>query len=207
MQAASTRNIALRKRRQFLLFAVLFYLLFALVALGWSRIRGPGEILSFNSQRPYPLLETGIIAAAFLLNLFFDLFAHRLLPSARSLFESLGEALGKIGVAEAALLAASSAAGEELLFRGVIQPKLGLIAASLLFALSHFPVRKELILWPFYALTMGLVLGALRQLGGDIWSAVLLHFLVNFFGLLYISRRFSRRGAARPEQKPPPRYR
>ncbi|MFO7849517.1 MAG: CPBP family intramembrane glutamic endopeptidase, partial [Spirochaetia bacterium] len=126
--------------------------------------------------------------AALIANILFDIYAPRILPSARRMFRAMEDALGGIGYCGAAILAASSALGEEMFFRGAVQPSLGILAASLLFALSHFPIRKELLLWPFYALIMGLILGTLRNLGGDIWSAVLLHFLVNFFGLVFIGK-------------------
>ncbi|MFP4180097.1 MAG: CPBP family intramembrane glutamic endopeptidase [Spirochaetaceae bacterium] len=173
----------------FMLFAVLFYLLFGGAALLWGNIADSLNVLYFNADRPNLAAELLILTAALFGNILFDLYAPRILPSARRMFRAMGEALGEIGYCRAAVLAASSALGEEMFFRGAVQPSLGLVAASILFALSHFPIRKELLLWPFYALLMGVVLGTLRNLGGDIWSAVLLHFLVNFFGLVYIGKR------------------
>ena len=178
------------RRTRFILLASLFYIGFGIAAILWRLIAGASSPLAFNPHRSHFAAEATLLSAALVLNILFDLYAHRLFPSARALFRSLGSAVGRIGVADAALLAAASALGEELLFRGAVQPSLGLPAATLLFALSHFPLRRELILWPIYALAIGLVLGYLRILGGDIWSAVLLHFSVNFFGLLHLSRLF-----------------
>ena len=148
--------------------------------------------LSFNLARTAGEtgIEIAIFLAALLLCILFDLYAGRLLPSARRLYRSLAAAIGILRFREAFLLAAASALGEEFLFRGVLQAILGLPAATLLFALSHFPLRRELLLWPFYALFVGLFLAALRVVGGDLWSAVLLHFSVNLFGLLYLGRRY-----------------
>ncbi|MFO7849555.1 MAG: CPBP family intramembrane glutamic endopeptidase [Spirochaetia bacterium] len=184
-----------KRARHFLLFAVLFYLLFAAAALLWAGIADSVHVLTFNADRPRPAGEVLILSAALFANILFDLYAPRILPSARRMFHAMGEALGEIGYPQAAVLAAASALGEEMLFRGAVQPTFGLPLASLLFALSHFPISRELLLWPIYALLMGLVLGTLRILGGDIWSAVLLHFLVNFFGLIRIGK-ITARGTA-----------
>lgn len=191
------------RRSRFILLASLFYLGFGIVAILWRLIAGASSPLTFNPHRPHLAAEAGIFTAALALNILFDLYAHRLFPSARALFRSLGSAVGRIDVRDAVLLAGASALGEELLFRGTVQPSLGLPAAAILFALSHFPVRRELILWPFYALAIGLVLGYLRILGGDIWSAVLLHFSVNFFGLLHLSRLYGSPEESGPQESGP----
>ncbi len=176
-------------RRKLLSAALPFYAVFFGAALLWARIAGLGPI--------WALRETGIrgggelllLLSVFLLNIIFDLYGPRLIPATRPFFRTVGEIFRGIGPQEAFVLAAASALGEEFLFRGAAQASFGLLPASILFALSHFPVRRELLLWPFYAFLMGLALGALKILGGDIWSAVLLHFLVNFFALTYIGGR------------------
>ena len=185
-------------RKSFLVTALVFYLVFAAGGLLWTHLAGIEGVLGIRLDREHFGLELLIIAATLLLNVLFDVYLPRVLPPVRRLFHTLAEALGGIGYGEAVLLAAVSALGEELLFRGAVQPSLGIAAASVLFALSHFPVRKELIVWPFYALAMGLILGSLRILGGDIWTAVLLHFSVNAFGLVYL---VSRRKAGRREHR------
>ena len=55
--------------------------------------------------------------------------------------------------------------GEEWLFRGVLQPLVGLVAASVLFGLAHVGGRTML---PFgvWASVMGLVLGGLAIVTG-----------------------------------------
>lgn len=98
--------------------------------------------------------------------------------------------LGPLHRRETVLLAIISSVGEELAFRGVLQPKLGLWLTSLLFGLIHFPVKSALIPWTFFALFMGLVLGFLYQESGSLWPPVLLHFLVNEQNMAYMTRRF-----------------
>ncbi len=186
------------RQRKLIFTAFPFYAAFFGAALLWARIAGlePLWALRKGGIRGGPAARIGIggwelfiLLFVLLLNIIFDLYGPRLIPSTRPFFRTLGEIFQGIGLPEAFVLAAVSAIGEEFLFRGAVQAGFGLIPASILFALSHFPVRRELLLWPFYAFLMGLALGALKILGGDIWSAVLLHFLVNFFALSCIGRR------------------
>lgn len=174
--------------------ASIFYLFFALVAFIWIRVVDAGEVLVLQLSRPYLHYEIGIIGVTFLLNALFLIYGPRRLPAVKRLFTTLSRGLGPLKAVEAAALAFVSAFGEELLFRGAIQESFGIVVATLLFALSHFPVRKEMIVWPFYALAMGTLLGLLRMLGGDIWTAILLHFLVNLFGLLHIAKSIASDG-------------
>jgi membrane protease YdiL (CAAX protease family) len=81
------------------------------------------------------------------------------------------------------LLSLLSAGGEEVLFRGVLQPRIGLLLATLLFAALHFPVRRALLPWTGFAFVLGLALGGLTEAAASLWPAIVLHFLVNYFNL------------------------
>jgi hypothetical protein len=91
--------------------------------------------------------------------------------------------LGALDSRRILLLALLSAGGEEVLFRGVLQPRLGLWAATSLFAALHVPLRRSLVPWTAFAFAIGAVLGLLTEWAGSLWPAVLLHFLVNYFNL------------------------
>lgn len=168
--------------------AAVFYGILMAAAIIWRYLAGHAGPFSAAPARSAPWTEAGIVAGVFLLNVLVDLYGPRLSRRVERMFATLRSALGRISPAEAAALAALSAFGEEAFFRGALQPELGFWPALLIFAASHFPARRDLILWPFYALAMGAALGYLVILSGDIWSAVLLHFLVNLFSLLYMSR-------------------
>lgn len=86
-------------------------------------------------------------------------------------------------VARATWLGALSGFCEELLFQGALQPMIGLLAASLLFALVHC-VRG----WWLFALVIGLALGALYTWSGNLWPCVLAHALLNAVNLYRLSR-------------------
>lgn len=68
---------------------------------------------------------------------------------------------------------------EELLFRGVALPSLGLVASSLIFGALHVYDWKQ---WPYAAWTtcIGFVLGAATLLTGNLLVAVVAHVLINW---------------------------
>lgn len=175
--------------------AAIFYGALMATAILWRFLAGRAGPFAVNPVREHLPVEIAVAAGALVLHVLLDLFGPRVSRAFARLFERLRSVLGTIRPAEAAALAALSAFGEEAFFRGALQPALGLWPAALIFAISHFPARRELILWPFYAFAMGLILGYLVILSGDIWSAVLLHFFVNLFSLLYMSRSGSQQDA------------
>ena len=67
----------------------------------------------------------------------------------------------RFGVASAIAVGVGAGIGEEWLFRGVLQPLIGSIVASVVFGIAHVGGRSML---PFgvWATAMGLVLGASR---------------------------------------------
>jgi len=78
----------------------------------------------------------------------------------------------------------SLAAGiaEELLFRGVLQIKFGIVLSSILFGLVHF-------ISPFYfivATVMGFYLGAALYIFDNLMIPVQIHFLYNLGALVYL---------------------
>jgi len=77
----------------------------------------------------------------------------------------------------ALVVALSTAVGEELLFRGALQPRLGLLPASLLFAVLH--VQYTLSPAALIIFGVGLGLGLLR-LWRDTTTAIVAHFVYNF---------------------------
>ena len=85
---------------------------------------------------------------------------------------ALGESLGRISVPDALLLAVASGLGEELFFRGALQPRVGLILATVLFGAVHFVPRRELLPWTGFAMVAGLVLGVLFEWTGSVVAPV-----------------------------------
>ncbi|MDH4247006.1 MAG: CPBP family intramembrane metalloprotease [Deltaproteobacteria bacterium] len=84
------------------------------------------------------------------------------------------------------LLALGSSLGEEILFRGVLHPRLGLWVTALMFGAMHLPPRLALWPWTFFALVMGVALGLLTDYSQTLWPAIVLHFIINYFNLHHI---------------------
>lgn len=101
----------------------------------------------------------------------------------RALQAELRAVLGPLTSWQILLLSLLSGFGEEILFRGVLQPRLGLWIAALLFGALHFPYRRLLLPWSAFALAMGVVMGLLTERYGSLWPAILLHFMINYFNL------------------------
>jgi membrane protease YdiL (CAAX protease family) len=99
------------------------------------------------------------------------------------------------------LLAAVSAIGEEVFFRGAMLDAWGLWISSLVFALLHIPPKRSLWPWTASSFVLGLALGGLTLLTGNLGAAVAAHFVINWQNLLYITRNappIEVRGPVRP---------
>lgn len=108
--------------------------------------------------------------------------------------EQLGPWLVRCSVLELAALAAIAGISEEILFRGTLQVGLAqrvgegwaLLAASAAFGLIHFASRAYAVM----AAVMGLYLGALFVLQGNLLAPVVTHALYDFVALLGVTRRY-----------------
>jgi membrane protease YdiL (CAAX protease family) len=104
---------------------------------------------------------------------------------------ALAGALGRPGPGEIAVLAVTSGVAEEAFFRGALQPRVGLVAASLIFGLVHFIPRRELLPWTGFSVAAGFLLGALFEATGNLAAPVVAHALVNGVNLTLLVRRYS----------------
>ncbi|MDY0002206.1 MAG: CPBP family intramembrane glutamic endopeptidase [Polyangia bacterium] len=98
------------------------------------------------------------------------------------------EVLGSLRTRDAFWMALLSAVGEEALFRGVLQPAVGLWLTAAIFGLVHFPTRRGLLPWPLLAFGMGLAFGLIFEWGGDLGGPIVAHFVINFLNLRHIGR-------------------
>ena len=83
------------------------------------------------------------------------------------------------------LLAIISGFCEEILFRGIIQKKTGLIMSSLAFGIFHDPScqQKSYII---SAIVTGLILGTLYLKTGSLWAPIMAHVMHNAISLLIL---------------------
>lgn len=101
----------------------------------------------------------------------------------RRLFAEFHGVLAGLDSRHILALSLLSAFAEEALFRGALQPRLGLWWTAALFGLFHFPYRRGLAPWTGFALVLGVVLGALTAVSRSLWPAIVLHFAVNYFNI------------------------
>lgn len=96
---------------------------------------------------------------------------------------------GPLSMPQAVGLGVVSGVAEEVLFRGALQPLVGLTATSLLFGALHIlpPLRHN---WPWtaFAVGMGFVLGGITQETDNLTGAVLAHAAINAVNLGRIGR-------------------
>jgi membrane protease YdiL (CAAX protease family) len=107
----------------------------------------------------------------------------------RALAAELARVLGQLSLGRAWLFAGASGLAEEAFFRGALQPRVGWLAATLLFAAVHFVPRAKLWSWSLFALAAGAVFGALFAVTGDLLAPLLAHVLVNGLNLRWLGER------------------
>jgi uncharacterized protein len=120
---------------------------------------------------------------------------RKLLPF-RKIYERVRDVLGKpirgLALDEIVLLSGAAGIGEEVLFRGVLQPALGLWLASLVFGLLHALTPAYFIL----AAIMGVYLGWLHASSGNLLVPIVVHWAYDVIALLILKRRFESDAAA-----------
>jgi CAAX protease family protein len=84
------------------------------------------------------------------------------------------------------VLALLSSAGEELLFRGLLQPWMGLIPQALVFGLAHQMPGPSRWIWVSWACLVGLALGGLFEVTGSLLGPLAAHALVNGLNLKFL---------------------
>lgn len=84
------------------------------------------------------------------------------------------------------LMAGLSAFGEELLFRGLLAPLMGVVPQALLFGLAHQIRGPSRWVWVVWATVVGLLLGGMFQLTGSLLGPIAAHALVNALNLSYL---------------------
>lgn len=91
-----------------------------------------------------------------------------------------------------ALIAAVVSIGEEILFRGVIQTHLGLIASSLIFAFVHY---RYLFNWFLFVNITGLsfFIGFIYLQTGNVLVTIFMHFLIDFLLGCIIKFKFTKK--------------
>ena len=114
--------------------------------------------------------------------------AHPIVSSIRTTYaELLAPLFAPLGPRAAVLVGLSAGLGEELLFRGLLQPLAGLPLASLTFGLAHVAGRG-MAAFGVWATLMGALLGGLTLATGGLIAAIIAHGVYDALALTYIRR-------------------
>jgi membrane protease YdiL (CAAX protease family) len=105
---------------------------------------------------------------------------------AQAMHRSFHDLLGPLRTKDILLLAAASSIGEEFLFRGALQPWLGVLPQAALFALLHIGPGRRFLPWTLSALAMGVAFGMMSEISGNLGGAIVAHFTINFLNLRHI---------------------
>jgi len=140
-----------------------------------------------RADGPSPLRDVAVGAVAGLLAVQLSRAFSRQTRSGRAMARSLGSVLGDLSIRQCLVLALVSGIAEEALFRGTLQPRVGLVAASLLFGLAHFVPRRELAIWALMTVAAGFMLGLLFQETGNLIAPIVAHFTINALNLRWLS--------------------
>lgn len=168
------------------------FLAVAVLGVGAGIRRGLRPTLARLGYGPLNLGQLGVVAAfvavAFAVSLGADFLFRQLQPE---LYREVGEISGTLfdprglGLASAILFALligiGAGLGEETLFRGAVQPALGILPTSVLFASMHVQYGPSLILGYIFVLSVGL--GFLRR-RYNTTASFLAHAGYNFIGVM-----------------------
>ena len=167
--------------------AWVFYGIVALFALGFALFSGSIARLLGEKAPNIGNLLGGIGVGIAIVGL--TRVGVRAVPGVAAAAKEMARLLGPLRTKEALVLAALSAFGEELLFRGALWESLGLPGTTCLFALVHVIPKKALWGYPLFALLAGLLLGLLREGTGSVLPPMLAHFVVNAANLHWIGSK------------------
>ena len=174
-------------RRVFIL-AVLTQTLLTITAFAFSKL------LDLPPQWGNPRRDVGIgiVGAIVLAIANYTLLVHGpstwLVRGVRAVYhEVLVPLFSRFGPISIIVLGALAGIGEEWLFRGVIQPVAGLIAASLIFGLAHVGARNMLG-FGVWAAIMGFLLGGLAIVTNGLTAPMVAHGVYDMLALAYLRR-------------------
>ncbi len=106
---------------------------------------------------------------------------------AARLAEEFRALLGQLNRREALVVALLSGVGEEALFRGLLQPLLGLWLAAAVFGILHIGPSPRFLPWTAMAFAAGLIFGALFAWTGNLVTPMLAHATVNYLNLRFLA--------------------
>jgi len=180
----------------FVRMGLLFYGTMAIIAVLW-RVGLYRESIYFSSDafasaELFWLRDLGIGLATGAVIVVLSGLVTRFTEWGENLARAMAEALGPLSTPNAVLLACASGLAEEMFFRGALQPRVGLVLASLIFGIVHFVPRREFLPWTFFALAAGFGFGALYSATGNLLAPVVAHMVVNGINLPLLASQYGK---------------
>lgn len=176
-------------RRSTIWYGVMVLIGLAVLRFGHKNLR-QALALPVDPYEVARLTTIGLLGAGVLLVLSY--FFEDWFPSYRNLKSSIMRVLGPVSVPGAIYLALLTAFGEELLFRGALQPFAGLVLTAVLFGLLHLGTDGLISWWSVWALIAGLLLGWMYDETASLWPPIIAHFGVNTVSILNLRRAYHR---------------
>ncbi len=165
-------------------FVVGSFIVEMILAESWLRIARQSSITKLLSLQGLSFSVALGLGLALVLALSSRIYFTRFTPQLiRELFIPI---FGRVSGSNILLISLLPGLGEEVLFRGVIQPELGVAGASVIFGLMHSGLSRRLLPYGVWSALVGLVLGLLYLATGNIWGAVAAHSLINALGALWL---------------------
>ncbi|HLO02691.1 MAG TPA: type II CAAX endopeptidase family protein [Symbiobacteriaceae bacterium] len=159
-------------------------------ALAWLRLGGAPAWWApviWTRVTWAPVVAGASLGGTSLLAKLWPAFGRRLKQSGTSVSS---EALAQVGYPVMLVVVAGAALGEEILFRGGVQPWLGPVVAALLFGLSHGGWRpREMWAYVLAATFSGLLFGWFMIWAGTVWAPVFAHLFHNMAAVLLLGKK------------------
>ena len=163
-------------------------LLLVLLALVWARYRGLP--LNVGAGPWIRDVGAGVLAATGFAVVNYWLLCYapalRAVRAVRRVYRDLFKPLfAEIGALEVVVISLAAGIGEELFFRGALQPEVGLIPASLVFGVLHMGARGT-IAFGGWAAIMGAALGWLAVATEGLLAPIVAHAVYDAAALVHI---------------------
>ena len=163
-------------------------LLLTVIALAWMSYRG--LTFGLGSSGWFTNIAIGLLAAALFALVNYALLRCapdiRGLRSIRQLYRTtLRPLFAEVGPLDVVVIAVAAGIGEELLFRGALQPEVGLVPASLVFGLLHTGARSTLAFGCWVAV-MGMALGGLAIVTHGLLAPIVAHAAYDAVAIVYL---------------------
>lgn len=144
------------------------------------------EDIESNTTLP---IDVAIGAVAGLIVVALSRVLDKLFTWARALADNLKTILGELTHGRILTLAVCSSLAEEMLFRGLLQPEIGIHWSSLIFGLLHKGPDRSYLPWTIMAIAMGYAFAGMYLYTGNLLAPILAHFTINYFNLHALAAR------------------